>query len=130
MARGAATRKVLVGLSVKLEVVTKDKLRKFVFGVTKTQQNEVDKWSVEFELLDRTAATAEFVRAVFLDVDLDLKKVPAEDVQMTAEKGLNQPQVDFVLTTVDANVEKFKKKIIKEDRMKRTVSNVFGARHA
>jgi hypothetical protein len=130
MATGAATTKQLVGLSVKLEVVTKDKLRKFVFGVTKAQVNDVDKWSVDFELLDRTAATAEFTRAVFLDVDIDLKKVPVSDVQVTADKGLNQSQVDFVLTTLSANADKFRNKLIKEDRMRRTIGNLFPVRNA
>ena len=129
MAAGAATKKVLVGLSVKLEVITKDKLRKFVFGVTKTQENDVDKWGVDFELLDRTSTTAEFGRVVFLSVDLDLKKIAVADVQATADKGLNQGQVEFALTTVAANAEKFKNKLIGEDRMKRTVSNLFPARN-
>ncbi len=130
MATGAATTKQLVGLSVKLEVVTKDKLRKFVFGVTKTQADDVDKWSVDFELLDRTAVTADFTRAVFLDVDIDLKKVPVSDVETTAHKGLNQSQVDFVLTTLSANADKFRNKLIKEDRMRRTIGNLFPVRNA
>jgi hypothetical protein len=130
MATGAATTKQLVGLSVKLEVVTKDKLRKFVFGVTKTQADDVDKWSVDFELLDRTALTADFTRAVFLDVDIDLKKVAVTDVETTAHKGLNQAQVDFVLTTLSANADKFRNKLIKEDRMRRTIGNLFPVRNA
>ena len=125
----AATTKVVVGLSVKLEVITKDKLRKFVFGVEKTRENDVDMWSVDFELLDRTSPTADFGRVVFLDVDLDLKKITATDVQTTAEKGLNQSQVEFVLTTIAANAEKFKKNLLSEDRMKRTIANLFPARN-
>jgi len=125
----AATTKVVVGLSVKLEVITKDKLRKFVFGVEKTRENDVDMWSVDFELLDRTSPTADFGRVVFLDVDLDLKKIAATDVQTTAEKGLNQSQVEFVLTTIAANAEKFKKNLLSEDRMKRTLANLFPARN-
>ena len=125
----AATTKVVVGLSVKLEVITKDKLRKFVFGVEKTRENDVDMWSVDFELLDRRSPTADFGRVVFLDVDLDLKKIAATDVQTTAEKGLNQSQVEFVLTTIAANAEKFKKNLLSEDRMKRTIANLFPARN-
>ena len=125
----AATTKVVVGLSVKLEVITKDKLRKFVFGVEKTRENDVDMWSVDFELLDRTSPTDDFGRVVFLDVDLDLKKITATDVQTTAEKGLNQSQVEFVLTTIAANAEKFKKNLLSEDRMKRTIANLFPARN-
>jgi len=125
----AATTKVVVGLSVKLEVITKDKLRKFVFGVEKTRENDVDMWSVDFELLDRTSPTDDFGRVVFLDVDLDLKKIAATDVQTTAEKGLNQSQVEFVLTTIAANAEKFKKNLLSEDRMKRTIANLFPARN-
>ena len=130
MVSGGATKNVLVGISVKLEVLTKDKLRKFVFVVTKKQENDLDKWSVDFELLDREAVANDFARVVYLDVDLDLKKVPDADVQTTAIKGFNQAQVDFILTTVNANAQKFNKNLIKEDRMKKTVSNIFSARSA
>lgn len=129
MATTAATHRVLVGLAVKLEVVTKDRLRKFAFGLTKTQDGDIDKWSVDFELLDRASATGDFTRVVFLEVDLDLKKVAVPDVQMTADTGLNKPQVEFVLATVAADAEKFKANKIKEGRMKRTLSDLFAARN-
>ena len=127
----AATTRVLVGVAVRLEVLTKDKLRKFIFGLTKTQDGDLDKWSIDFELLDRSSATAneEFARVVFLDVDLDLKKIPLPDIQTTADKGLNKSQVEFILSTVDADAEKFKASRIKEPRMKRTISDLFAARH-
>lgn len=130
MANGAQTKKVLVGLSVKLEVLTKDKLRKFVFGVEKTQENDVDKWSVDFELFDRATATADFVQALSLSADVNLKTVPVENVQATSDKGLSKSQIEYVLTTLSADAEKFKAKLIKDIRMKRTVNGLFLARDA
>jgi hypothetical protein len=130
MATGAQTKKVLVGLSVKLEVLTKDKLRKFVFGIAKTQENGVDKWSVDFELFDRASATAAFVQALSLTADISLKTVPVENVQATADKGLSKSQIEYVLTTLAADAEKFKANAIKDLRMKRTVSGLFLARDA
>ena len=130
MANGAQTKKVLVGLSVKLEVLTKDKLRKFVFGVKKTQENDVDTWSVDFELFDRASATAPFVQALMLTTDINLKAVPVESVQATADKGLSKSQIEYVLTTLAADAAKFKANTIKDLRMKRTVSGLFLARDA
>jgi hypothetical protein len=125
----AVTKKVLVALSVQLEVLTPDKLRKFVFGLKKTQENDLDKWSVSFELLDRAKADGQFARAVFLDVDLDLKKVPVEAVQATADKGLNKAQVEYTITAVGPDADKLAQGKIKDSRMARTVGDLFAARN-
>jgi hypothetical protein len=123
-----ATRS-LVAVSVKLEVLSKDKLKKFVFGLTKAKDGDVDKWTMDFEMLDRAKASDAFARAFLLDVDLDLKKVPAADLEATAEKGLNKSQVDFTRTAVEADAEKFKAGKIKESRMKKTATEVIPARN-
>ena len=117
MPDAAVTKKVLVGLSVQLEVLAKGKLRKFVFGLKKTQENDVDKWTVSFELLDRATVDAQFARVVFLDVELDLKKVPVEAVQATADKGLNKAQVEYTLTAVASDADKLSQGKIKESRL-------------
>ena len=124
----AGTARELVALSVKLEVLTKDKLKKFVFGLTKTKDREIDKWSMDFEMLDRAKTTDAFARAFFLDIDIDLKKVDAKAIQDTAEKGLNKPQVDFTRTQIAADADKLKAAKIQQDRMKRTTRGVFEAR--
>ena len=129
MPPAAVTKKVLVALSVQLEVLTKDKLRKFVFGLKKTQDHNLDKWSVSFELLDRAKADAQFARAVFLDVDLDLKKVPVEAIQATADKGMNKAQVEYTLTAVGPDADKLAQGKIKAARMARTVGDLFAARN-
>lgn len=124
-----ATKKELVGLAVKLEVLTKDRLRKFTFGVQKTQKNDVDAWSVDFELMDRATATADFARVVFLDVDLDLKKVAVADVNATANQGFNKSQVEFVLSSVASDADKLKAGKIKDSRLKKTIGDLFAARN-
>ena len=123
-----ATRS-LVAVTVKLEVLSKDKLKKFVFGLNKAKQGAVDKWSMDFEMLDRTAATDEFERAFFLDVALDLEMVPVPELEATTEKGLNKNQVDFTRTAVESDAAKFKAGKIKEARMKRTATDVIAARN-
>jgi hypothetical protein len=129
MPDAAQTKKVLVGLSVQLEVLAKGKLRKFIFGLKKTQENDVDKWTVSFELLDRATVDAQFARVVFLDVELDLKKVPVEAVQATADKGLNKAQVEYTLTAVASDADKLSQGKIKESRLKKTVGDLFAARN-
>lgn len=119
-----------VALSVKLEVLTKDKLKKFVFGLTKSKDGAVDKWHMDFEMLDRADTSKDFARAFFLDIDIDLKKVAATDLDATAKNGLNKPQVDFSRTMVAGDADKFKEGTIGEDKMKRTARNVIPARNA
>ena len=123
-----ATRS-LVALSVKLEVLSSDKLKKFVFGLTKAKDGDVDKWSMEFEMLDRAKVADAFARAFFLDVDLDLKKVPVPELEATAEKGLNKKQVDFTRTAVESDAAKFKSGRIKDAKMKRTAVDIIAARN-
>ena len=126
---GPATKKEIVGLAVKLEVLTKDQLRRFIFGIQKSQKDGVDTWGIDFKLLSRTTTTVEFVEMVALKVDLDLKKVAVEDVEATASKGLNKQQVEFVLGSVADDAERFKAKKLKEPRMKRTLGELFAARN-
>jgi hypothetical protein len=129
MALGGTTRKELVGLSVELEVVTRDKLRKFLFTLTKTKEGDADNWGIDFELLDRKTAAGAFERVLSLEVDLDLRKVAVEDVEATADKGLNKAQVEFALTTVAADAQKLNDGKIKESRMARTVRDLIAARN-
>jgi hypothetical protein len=65
-----------------------------------------------------------------LTTDINLKTVPVESVQATADKGLSKSQIEYVLTTVAADAAKFKANAIKDLRMKRTVSGLFLARDA
>jgi hypothetical protein len=124
----AETKRVVVGLSVKLEVITQDKLRKFVFGVDKKQEGGLDKWTIEFELHDRTSPAVAFDKVIGLIAAVDLAKVPVAAVQATYDKGLDVAQVDYAVTTVAADAEKYKANGIKESRMKRTVAGLFAAR--
>lgn len=124
------TRREVVALSVKLEVLTTDKLKKFVFGLTKSKEGDIDKWAMDFSMFDRAAVADPFVLAFDLDIALDLKKVPVEALEATATKGLNKAQIDFTRTTIAADAEKRKAGKIKEDRMKRTAAGVIEARDA
>ena len=126
---GTGTKRELVGISVNLEVLTKDQLRRFVFGVAKGQENGIDSWTVDFKLMSRAAIGAEFVQMVALTVKLDLKKVHAEDVETTANKGFNKNQVDFVQSTLADDTDRFKNGKLKESRLARTLGEVFAARH-
>jgi hypothetical protein len=119
----------VVALSVKLDVLSKDKLRKFVFGLTKSKENDIDKWIMDFTMLDRAEASAAFAEALKLTVTLDLKKIPAEAVEATAAKGLNKNQVDYALTVIAADADKLKAGRIKPERMQRTAAGLIPARN-
>jgi hypothetical protein len=124
----AQTRRRVVGLSVKLEVITNDKLRKFVFGVDKKQQAGIDKWTIDFELYDRPSPTAAFTKAVGITAAVDLENVPLAAANATRDKGLDASQVDYALTAVAADADSYKVRDIDETQMKDTVVGLFAAR--
>jgi hypothetical protein len=129
MPNAVETSKVLVKAHIKLDVVTKDKLRKFSFDLEKGTKDDVETWSIVFSLLDRATPQDDFSEVVSIDVDLDLKKVAVEDVEATAE-GFNKRQLDFLVTTVAADAKKLKEGKIKETRMARTMQDLIAARNA
>jgi len=90
-------KKEIVAISVKLEVITPDKLRKIIFGLTKgTDDNGVTTWTINFELHDRAKPADPFSEVIKLDVMVKVKNhALAEE---TAAKGMNEPQVEHVIT--------------------------------
>jgi hypothetical protein len=89
--------KEIVALSVKLEVVTPDKLRKIIFGLTKgTDDKGVTTWTINFELHDRAKPSGSFAQVIKLDVMVKSKNHPL--AEETAAKGMNEPQVEHAIT--------------------------------
>ena len=94
-ARLPKAKREIVALSVRLEVITPDKLRKIIFGLTKGTAEGNVTWTINFELFDRTSKTAEFQKVIDLDVEVKTKNhALAEE---TAAKGLNSAQVEHTI---------------------------------
>ncbi|MBZ2187009.1 MAG: hypothetical protein K7J46_20060 [Bryobacter sp.] len=123
------SRHEVVALSVKLEVLTQDKLKKFIFGLTKSKEEDIVKWAMDFAMLDRTGPSTAFAEVLKLDVALDLKKIPVEAVEVTATKGLNKSQVNYARTVIAADADKLRAGRIKAERMQRTAAGLINARN-
>lgn len=126
--RSSSSKKVVVGLEVKLEVITKDKKRKFAFGLKKTKTGTLDEWHMSFVLSDREKATDAFAQAILLEVDLDLAKAPKAKLEATADKGLSPQQIAFITTSVADASEKFKRGEIDEAEMDRVLHRLIRVR--
>jgi len=71
MAGGALGKQSIVGISVRLELNSKDGLRRVIFTLSKDNlpKNKVQ-WKIKFELFERQEQSEEFVKLIGLDVDV------------------------------------------------------------
>jgi hypothetical protein len=95
MGGAAALPKKCVPVSVSFQVLTGDRLRQIIFGLTKgCNPDDSSFWTIHFELQERALVTAEFVSRVKLDVKV------GEESHGQAEKtsaGLNPSQTNHLL---------------------------------
>jgi hypothetical protein len=89
-------KKEVVAISVKLEVITPDKLRKIIFGLTKGTDQGLTTWTINFELHDRAKPADAFAKVIDLDVEVKTKNHHL--AEETAVKGMNAPQVEHTIT--------------------------------
>lgn len=117
-------------ISVDLEVMTKDRLKKIIFGLDKTPdgENEV-KWVIGFEFYEREKKTDEFGDPlVKLNVDVRLKNFDA--AEETARKGLSTPQAEHLLGPVTIDTKRLKQGKITEEKLGATVEKTLEKRGA
>jgi hypothetical protein len=92
-------RKVL-SVHVVVDVLSKDKLRKFSFGLNKTtEENDVEDWVIHFNLFERSSKDDVF-REPVIHVDVDVKARNFRKMDVTAAKGFNQIQTERTLVDV------------------------------
>jgi hypothetical protein len=90
----------VLSVHVLVDVMSKDKLRKFSFGLDKTtQENDVEDWVIHFSLFERTTKGDIFGEPV-LHVDVDVKARNFAKMDVTAAKGFNQIQTERTLVDV------------------------------
>jgi hypothetical protein len=116
-------------ISVDLEVMTKDRLKRIVFGLDKTPEGEDVKWLITFEFYERDDKNDEFGEAlVKLNVDVRTKNHDA--AEQTARKGLNTPQAEHLLGPVAIDTKRLKAGKIKEEKLASTVEKTIEKRKA
>ena len=126
----AGVQKRILSIHVVVDVMTKDRLRKFSFGLDKsTDGDDVDNWVVHFKLFERDSKTAEFDEAV-IDIDVDLKTKNFPNAEETASKGFNQAQTERTLVQVATASDKLKAGKADESKVAKAVESVIEASDA
>lgn len=101
-----ATRRSIKSISVDLEVMTTDRLRKVVFGLDKSTDGDEVTWAIEFRLFERETKTDEFGDEL-VKLDVEVKKTLHEQAEVTATKGLNKPQAEHLLGPASSTAKRF-----------------------
>jgi hypothetical protein len=120
------SQKQIVAISVKLEVITPDKLRKIIFGLTKGTDDGMTTWTINFELHDREKKADEFGKVIDLDVEVKSKNHPL--AEETATKGLNRPQVEHAVLRAAPAAKKLAAGKTSQPAAERTIEGVLSAR--
>ena len=121
MSPETSTTHNLVALSVDIEVVSSDQLKKFVFGITKkkTSATETD-WTIKFVFSRRDKKSEAFVDRVKVKVAVSLEQVPG--VERTAKNEMTAKQRNFVNGTVANALDKFEAGDITRPQLEKLIS--------
>ena len=120
-------RKVL-SVHVVVDVLSKDKLRKFSFGLDKTtEENDVQDWVIHFNLFERSSKDDGFKEPV-IHVDVDVKARNFRKMDVTAAKGFNQIQTERTLVDVAAVADRVHAGKAAETALAKSVERVIESR--
>ncbi len=125
----AATKKVLVALSVRIDVLTASKLKKFSFQLDKTTpEDQKEKWSITFDLFEREKKGDEFKDAL-IHVVIDVSLANAAKTEKTAlADDFTVKQTQYVLTIVAAAAKQLKAGAITQDQFNTIVEATMAKR--
>jgi hypothetical protein len=102
-------------ISVDLEVMTPDRLKRIIFGLDKSMEGEQVHWTIDFQYLQREKKTDEFGDPlVKLSVDVQTENHPL--AEQTALKGLNSRQTDHLLGPAAIAARRLKEGKITEEK--------------
>jgi len=126
----AGVGKRILSVHVIIDVMSKDGLRKFAFGLDKsTGKNDVEDWAIHFDLFERATRADNFNEAV-VHVDLDVKAKNFDKMQITADKGFNTAQAETTLIDVATAADRVKAGKSTTARLAKAVEGVIEARDA
>jgi hypothetical protein len=115
---------------VVVDVMSKDGLRKFSFGLDKsTDKDDVEDWAIHFDLFERATRGDDFTEAV-VHVDVDVKAKNFDNMQITADKGFNTAQAQSTLVDVATAADRLKAGKSTPARLAKAVEGVIEARDA
>ena len=124
-----AGTKTLKSISVDLEVMTTDRLKKVIFGLDKSTDTEGVRWVIEFQFLQRDKKTEEFGDPL-VKLRVDVKKASNALAEETAVKGLNSAQAEHLLGPAMVAARRLKDGETTEERVAATVRRTLPKRNA
>ena len=120
--------KKILSLHVVVDVVSKDKLKKFSFGLDKTTDaHNVEDWVIHFKLFERASRDDTFTEAA-IDVDVAVKTKNFDKMAITAAKGFNQVQTERTLVDVATAADRLKAGKADEVKLAKTVERIIESR--
>jgi len=124
----SGVEKKILSIHVIVDVVSKDKLRKFSFGLDKTTDaDDVEDWVIHFKLFERASRDDAFTEAA-IDVDVDVKTKNFDKMAITAAKGFNQVQTERTLVDVATVADRIKAGKADEAKLAKTVERIIESR--
>ena len=124
-----AGTKTLKSISVDLEVMTTDRLKKVIFGLDKSTEGDEVQWVIEFQFLQREKKTEEFGDPI-VKLKVDVRKAHNPAAEETAVKGLNAPQSEHLLGPAMVAAQRLDQGKTTEDKVAATVERTLAKRNA
>jgi len=124
---GTKTRS-LKSISVDLEVMTPDRLKKVIFGLDKSTDTDGVKWVIAFQFLQRETKTDEFGDPL-VKLDVTVKKANNDAAEQTAVKGLNAAQTEHLLGPAMVAAQRLSQGKTSEDKVAATVERTLPKRN-
>jgi len=124
----SGVEKKILSIHVVVDVISRDKLKKFSFGLDKTTDAlDVEDWVIHFKLFERASRDDAFAEAA-IDVDVDVKTKNFDKMSVTAAKGFNQVQTERTLVDVATVADRIKAGKADEAKLAKTVERVIESR--
>lgn len=123
-----ATRTVK-SISVDLEVMTTDRLKKIIFGLDKSTEDEEVRWVIEFQFLQRERKSDPFGDPL-VTLSIDVTRANTALAEETAIKGLNSRQSAHLLGPGLTDAQRLHEGTITEKRAAATVQRTLPKRNA
>jgi hypothetical protein len=124
----SGVEKKILSIHVVVDVVSRDKLKKFSFGLDKTTgARDVEDWVIHFKLFERASRDDTFTDAA-IDIDVDVKTKNFDKMAITAAKGFNQVQTERTLIDIAAMADRIKAGKADEVKLAKTVERVIESR--
>jgi len=119
--------RTLKSISVDLEVMTSDRLRKIVFGLDKATADAVVTWTIDFRLFEREQKTVDFGDPI-VKLAVEVQAKYADRAEVTAQKGLSTAQVDHLLGPALRGARRLAQGELAQEKVEATVERTLAKR--